>query len=107
NGLARECGHEITVQDGKLNFTKPQPATDAPTAGAQSAANPLVLQLGTDLLRFRAVLTSAEQVKEVQVRGWDVAQKKALVATAPAVTSTAQLPSVTPADLAHTFGDPV
>lgn len=107
DGLARECGHEITVKDGKVNFTEPKPATDAPAAGAQSAANPLVLQLGTDLLRFRAVVTSAEQVKEVQVRGWDVAQKKALVATAPALTGTAQLPSVTPAGLAHTFGDPV
>ena len=41
-------------------------------------AEPLLLRQGSDLLRFRAVVTSAEQVKEVQVRGWDVAQKKAL-----------------------------
>jgi phage protein D len=107
DGLARESGYEITVRDGKLDFRKPQKAADAPPGGGQPASDPLVLHLGTDLLRFRAVVTSAEQVKEVQVRGWDVAQKKALVATAPAATSTAALPSVTPADLAHTFGDPV
>ena len=33
----------------------------------------LVLRLGADLLRFRSVITAAEQVKEVEVRGWDVA----------------------------------
>ena len=66
-----------------------------------------MLRLGTDLLRFRSVVTSAEQVKEVQVRGWDVAQKKALVATAPAKTTSAELPTITPADIAKTFGDPV
>ena len=38
--------------------------------------NPLLLRQGSDLVRFRAVVTSAEQVKEVQVRGWDVAQQE-------------------------------
>lgn len=104
--LASEIGYEVGVREGKLDFRKPQPAADAPAGGDQAATNPLVLHLGTDLLRFRAVVTAAEQVKEVEVRGWDIAQKRALVATAAATTTTAVLPTITPADIARTFGDP-
>jgi phage protein D/phage baseplate assembly protein gpV len=107
DGLAREIGYEIAVNDGKLSFGPPTHAADAPSAGGDSTAQPLVLEQGRDLLRFRSVVTSAEQVKEVQVRGWNVAEKKALVATAPAATTTVALPGTTPAGLAHTFGDPV
>jgi phage baseplate assembly protein gpV len=66
-----------------------------------------VLALGVDLLRFRSVLTSAQQAGHVEVRGWDVATKKALTATAPAKTTSVNLPTVTPQDLAKLFGDPV
>lgn len=83
-GLAREIGYEVAVRDDKFEFCAPRSADDAPAASG-SAANPLVLEQGTDLLRVRSAITSAEQVKEVQVRGWDIAQKKALVGTAPAL----------------------
>ncbi len=106
NGLAREIGYEIAVRDGAVDFQKPSQAADAP-APAGASTNPLVLQQGRDLLRFRAVVTSAEQVKQVEVRGWDVASKKALKATHAAVTTSAELDGAKPADLAHTFGDPV
>lgn len=103
--LAREVGYEMVVEDGKFSFRKPASAADAPNAGGP-AANPLVLRLGMELQRFRCAVTSAEQVKEVEVRGWDVAQKKALVATAPAKTVNAQLRGVDPAALAKAFGNP-
>ena len=108
NGLAREIGHEVAVKDGRFEFRSPRPAQDAPAAGAPGS-EPLLLRQGSDLVSFRAVVTSAEQVKEVQVRGWDVAQKKALVGTAPAKTRSAELSGqgATPADLAKVFGDPV
>lgn len=108
DGLAREIGHEVAVKDGKFEFRAPKPAADAPPPKSEQA-EPLLLRQGSDLVRFRAVVTSAEQVKEVQVRGWDVASKKALVGTAPAKTRSAQLsgPGVAPTDLAKTFGDPV
>jgi phage protein D len=106
DGLAADVGFEVAVRDGKLDFGRPRAAAVAP-AGSAADSDPLVVQLGVDLLRFRSIVTSAEQVKEVQVRGWDVASKKALVATAPAKTASAVLAGVTPADLAHTFGDPV
>jgi phage protein D/phage baseplate assembly protein gpV len=106
NGLAREIGYEIAVRDGAVDFQKPPQASDAPAATG-TTTNPLVLQQGRDLLRFRSVVTSAEQVKEVEVRGWDVASKKALKATHPAETASADLAGATPTGLAHTFGDPV
>ncbi len=108
DGLAREIGHEVAVKDGKFEFRAPRPAQDAPAPGSDQA-EPLLLRQGSDLVRFRAVVTSAEQVKEVQVRGWDVTSKKALVGTAPATTRSAQLsgPGVAPPDLARAFGDPV
>jgi phage protein D/phage baseplate assembly protein gpV len=108
DGLAREIGHEVAVKDGKFEFRAPKPAKDAP-APKSAQAEPLLLRQGSDLVRFRSVVTSAEQVKEVQVRGWDVARKTALVGTAPAKTESAQLsgPGVAPPELAKTFGDPV
>lgn len=105
--LARDIGYEITVRDGSFNFQPPQTAATAPSGSGPTNTNPLVLELGSDLLRFRAVVTSAEQVKEVQVRGWDLASKKALVATAPAHTVSAELTGTDPAQIAHVFGDPV
>jgi phage protein D len=102
--LAREIGFEVAVREGKLDFRAPRTASTAP--GTERAdENPLVLQLGSELLRFRAVVTAAEQVGEVQVRGWDVAQKQPLVATAPARTDVAELAGAEPADLAATFGN--
>jgi phage protein D len=105
SGLAREIGYEVAVRDDKFEFAPPRSAADAPSAGG-TASSPLVLELGHDLLRVRSSVTSAEQVKETQVRGWDTAQKKAIIGTAPAQTTSAELPGANPADLAHTFGDP-
>ena len=105
--LARDSGFEVAVRDGSFSFTPPAPAAKAPAASNGTGPNPLVLELGKDLLRFRSVLTSAQQVGKVEVRGWDVATKQALTATAPAQTRSAELPTVKPEDLAKVFGDPV
>src|SRR6478736_342629 len=61
NGLAREIGYEVAVRDGAVDFQKPPEASTAP-APTGTTTNPLVLQQGRDLIRFRAVVTSAEQV---------------------------------------------
>lgn len=106
--LAAKVGYELTVLDGKLDFRKPKGASGAPAPakeGAQSQ-DPLQLKWGENLLRFRSVVTSAEQVKEVNVRGWDVKAKKALVGVAPGETTAVRL-SVEPKTLADRFGNPV
>jgi phage protein D/phage baseplate assembly protein gpV len=105
SGLAREIGYEIAVRDDKFEFCSPAHAAAAPAIGGP-VGHPLVLVLGTDLLRVRSSVTSAEQVKETQVRGWDTAQKKAVIGTAPARTTSAELNGADPAGLAHVFGDP-
>lgn len=105
-GRAREIGFEVLVADGALNFRKPTKSSDAPSDGNFESKNPLQLVLGQDLLEFRPRITSSEQVKEVRVRGWDPAQKKAVVGSAKAGTTSAKL-SVGPGDLAGKFGDPM
>lgn len=104
--LARDTGFDLSVRDGKFSFTAPPTASAAPEAGGQADLNPLVLKMGQDLLRFRSVVTSAQQVGQVEVRGWDVAAKNPLVASAPAKTAAIELPTVKPTDLASTFGNP-
>ena len=101
SGLAREIGYEVAVADDKFQFGPPGQAANAPSA----SSSPLVLELGTDLLRVRSTITSSEQVKEAQVRGWDTAQKKAIIGTAPASTPSADLPDANPPDLAAVFSD--
>lgn len=101
--LAREIGYEVAVVEGKLEFRVPTDSTGGPGKANLETENPLQLVQGSNLLRFHALVTAAEQVKEVQVRGWDVTQKRAVIGTAPAKTTSAKL-SVAPTDLANTFG---
>jgi phage protein D len=104
-GLAAEIGYEVAVLDGKFEFRAPTDSGEAPSTGELSTQDPLQLTLGANLLRLHAILTSAEQVTEVKVRGWDVAKKQELIGSAPAQTANAEL-TVTPGELAGTFGDP-
>jgi phage protein D/phage baseplate assembly protein gpV len=106
SALARANNMEIAVRESKFSFSAPAVASAAPPAGGTANTDPLVLQLGNDLLRFRSILTSAGQVGKVEVRGWDVATKNALTATEGATTTRIDLPTVTPQQLAKTFGDP-
>ena len=103
--IAQETGYEVTVVEGKLEFRKPTDSSGGPGKGSYDSTNPLQLVYGANLLRFHASVTAAEQVEEVQVRGWDVRQKRAVVGTAPGATTSATL-SVAPAQLAGHFGGP-
>jgi len=66
---ANRIGFELFNQDGKLHFRKPK------------AGETLNLKWLKDVSSFRVRMTSAEQVKEVEVRAWDYAEKRAIVAT--------------------------
>jgi phage protein D/phage baseplate assembly protein gpV len=102
---AREIGYEVAVREGKLEFRSPTEASDAPSVGDTNSKDPLQLVLGRNLEEFRPRIASAEQVKEVEVRGWDTGQKKALVGRAKAETSSVAL-DTKPGQLAATFGSP-
>ncbi|MGK7908607.1 MAG: VgrG-related protein [Synechococcus sp.] len=78
---AARIGFELFVQDGKLHFRKPKKGTT------------LELEWLQDLHSFRVRATSAEQVSGVEVRGWDVKEKSAIVAkkSAPSVLTGTEL----------------
>jgi uncharacterized protein involved in type VI secretion and phage assembly len=62
---ARRLGFELFVEDDSLHFRRPTPA-----------AQPVTMAWGANLRVFRARLSTAEQVNEVEVRGWDLRQKQ-------------------------------
>lgn len=87
--LALDVGAEVAVVDGKFEFRRPTAATKAPAA-KDATKEPLVLEVGRNLLRLRSIVTSAEQVPQVQVRGWDFTAKRPLIGNAAATTQVAQ-----------------
>ncbi|MGH4023460.1 MAG: VgrG-related protein [Pseudonocardiaceae bacterium] len=103
--LADLTGAELAVVDSKLSFQLPADSSDAPDARSRARQDPLVLEAGQNVTAVRAAVSSAEQVGQVEVRGWDYRAKQAVTASAPAKTSSAQLGSITPQSLAQNFGN--
>ncbi|WP_326613042.1 VgrG-related protein [Streptomyces scopuliridis] len=104
-GLAEEAGAQAYVTDGRLHITRPAEASGAPDSSARAEQNPLVLEMGSNLIRCRAGVSSAEQVSEVEVRGWDVAAKQPLVGRAPAGSTSTLALGVTAAEVSAPFGE--
>ncbi len=104
--LADESGAVLDVTEGALHFTTATDAADAPSGAGGAHQDPLVLEKGVNLLALRGTVTSADQVPDVEVRGWDVDGKREIVAVAPAKTSSAVLEGTGPTDLATTFKSP-
>ncbi|MER5988949.1 VgrG-related protein [Streptomyces sp. NPDC001787] len=104
-GLAEEAGAQAYVRDGQLHITRPAEASGAPDGSARADRDPLVLELGSNLLRCRAGVSAAEQVSEVEVRGWDVQAKQPLVGRAPAGKSSTLELGVTAAEVCAPFGE--
>lgn len=101
--LGSEANREVAVVEGALDFRRGAESSGAPGRKQYETKDPQVLTFGHNLLRFRSMVTSAEQVKEVEVRGWNVRQKQTMVGHAPARTNTASL-GVKPEELAGKFG---
>jgi phage protein D len=101
--LAAENDRVLTVVSSRLEFVKRPEAAEAPAGRTGSRSNPLVLERGVNLVSIRGTVTSHGQVPEVEVRGWDPAEKRALVARQAARTVSAALDGVTPQKLASTF----
>lgn len=104
-GLAEEAGAQAYVRDGQLHITRPAEASSAPDGSARADRNPLVLELGGNLIRCRAGVSAAEQVSEVEVRGWDVQAKEPLVGKAPAGASSTLELGVSAAEVSAPFGE--
>src|SRR5262249_14620415 len=69
---AREIGYEIRVVGKKLNFCAPADADEAPAEPGYDDDQRMQLTPGASLREFTARMTAAQQVGEVEVRGWDV-----------------------------------
>lgn len=104
--LADESGAVLDVTEGALHFTTATDAADAPSGKGGARQDPLVVEKGVNLVALRGTVTSADQVPDVEVRGWDVDGKREIVAVAPAKTSSAVLEGTGPTDLATTFKSP-
>src|SRR2546428_6043568 len=95
------------MEEGKSNSRKPVQASAAPQNGTyQNHNDPLQLVFGDDLIEFRPRVTSAEQVNDVKVRGWDPDQKQAVIGSANAGTVAADSLHDNPGGLANNFGGP-
>ncbi len=70
--LADRNGFEFSVSDRKLSFISPP---KNPNVAA-------ILHWGTTLASFSPELTTADQVSEVKVIGWDIASKKEIIGSA-------------------------
>lgn len=104
--LAIEAGVVLSVSAGALHFTASTDSATAPADGGGARDEPLVIERGVNLVALRGTVTSADQVPDVEVRGWDVAAKRAIVAVAPSRTRSAKLPGVDPVALAGKFESP-
>jgi phage protein D/phage baseplate assembly protein gpV len=104
--LADQVGAQIAVLDGALHFRLPVPPGGAPGSGAKATTDPLVLEAHRTLVTLRAGITSAEQVPEVEVRGWDFEQKQPVSATSTPNTAGMDVSGLDPVALAKKFGSP-
>jgi len=78
---AQRIGYRMYVEDDKLYFRKePQTEPEVP-----------VLEWGVNLLVFQARMSTAQQVGEVTVRGWDPKTKKEIIGQARTPQDTPQV----------------
>jgi uncharacterized protein involved in type VI secretion and phage assembly len=102
---AREVDRVLLVTGSELHFDEPADAADGPEPGDYSSRDRLQLVPGGNVERLTARVTAAQQVTEVEVRGWDPRRKEAVSATAPARSRAAELPDQ-PDQVAARFGSP-
>ena len=78
---AQRIGYQMYVEDDKLYFKQaPQSEPEVPE-----------LEWGQNLLELQARLTTAQQVTEVNVRGWDPKTKKEIIGKATSPQDTPQV----------------
>jgi uncharacterized protein involved in type VI secretion and phage assembly len=106
---ARAVGFDLEVVAGNLRFGPPRTIADAPPEedldSDPDSRHPRHLVYGERLLSFHGRISAAEQVAEVEVRGYDLETKEPVVATAPAGTGAAEISLADPETLAGFFGD--
>ncbi len=106
SGLADLVGAQLAIVDGALDFRLLAKPSGAPDTAAKATSNPLVLEAHANLVSLRACVSAAEQVPQVEARGWDVANKREVSATATPHTAGTEVPGADPVKLARAFDAP-
>jgi uncharacterized protein involved in type VI secretion and phage assembly len=87
---AREVDCALLVTGRELHFVPSAEAADGPEPGDYASTDRLQLVPGGNVERLTARLTAAQQVTEVEVRGWDPLNKQVVSATVPARSRAAE-----------------
>ena len=107
---ARQVGRDLVVAGKDVLLREPITADDAPSeAGAEAdpaSIDPRHLVYGFNLVAFHGRISAAEQVGSVEVRGYDVERKEAVVGTAQPGTVAAGITGGDPQKLGTIFGEP-
>ncbi len=105
---AQEIGFKVGVRDGQFTFESAGGSGGGGGGVLGGLGGGAELTVGDGLLMFRPRVTGAQQVSQVEARGWDMSRKEAVTHEASAETSSVTLNESgwTPADLAQTFGSP-
>ncbi|RSN52565.1 type IV secretion protein Rhs [Amycolatopsis sp. WAC 04182] len=104
--LAESVGAQIAVRGGALDFSLAEKPSAAPATTAKAHTDPLVLEAHRTLVSLRASVTAAEQVPEVEARGWDIETKQAVVAVEKPKNAGTEVEGVDPVALANKFSSP-
>jgi phage protein D len=91
--------------DGKFQFISRELAALAPPEGTDGDKSQFVLQGGDDIRHIRAAVTSVDQVRKVEARGWDVRAKRAVSAKENATTNSGVDIGETPGKVAAKFSN--
>lgn len=77
---AEATGATLHALGGKVHFRPLPGADDAPAPGDHASRDPMQLTPGRNLVYLRSRLSSAQQIEEVEVRGWDPKVKQEVTA---------------------------
>jgi phage protein D/phage baseplate assembly protein gpV len=104
---AQEIGFKVGVRDGKFTFVSASGSASG-GGGVLGGSGEVELSVGDGLLMFRPRITGAQQVSQVEARGWNMSTKEAVTHDMAAATSSVTLdePGWSPGDLSEQFGGP-
>jgi uncharacterized protein involved in type VI secretion and phage assembly len=101
--IAQRIGFDLTVAEDTLRFKRPTRSGEAPGGGDFESEDPTQLVWNHNMIEFRARMSGVAQVNKVQVRGWDVKVREAVIGEAGVSATNAEI-SMAPDELADAVG---